>query len=101
MNFNEILDDINGWGLYQKRLYFILTFLFEIFATQNVVFMMFGGAAPKWHCDKILTMNNTIYNFDSNTSTVDNCTVYRTCEKVVYEEGLQSVATEVFAHQLW
>lgn len=89
MNFDEILDTVGGWGVYQKRIYFIFTFLFELFATQNVVFMMFGGASPEWHCD-----NDYDTNFAENNSS-DNCSIYRTCKTIVYHEDLQSVATEV------
>ena len=50
MEFNDILQKINGWGLYQKRMWFLFTIVAELAVTHDQMITMFAGAAPDWTC---------------------------------------------------
>jgi hypothetical protein len=61
----------------------------EAFFTSNMLFMMFGAAAPTWHCE-----------WENGTRSVGECEFYDSCPNVTYDEDLQSLMTEVRSSDL-
>jgi hypothetical protein len=56
----------------------------EALLTSNYLMIVFGAAAPSWHCNDT---NNAVLNISA-------C-AFDTCDNVIFSEQLTSVATEV------
>lgn len=50
--FDELMKDVGKWGLYQKGIWLGVMVIAEIPVSMNMVFMIFGGAAPEWKCQE-------------------------------------------------
>lgn len=61
----------------------------EALLTSNYLMIVFGAAAPSWHC-------NDTNNYVLNTS---DCVLDK-CDNVVFSEQLSSVATEVNVYRI-
>ena len=105
--FDDLLDDVRQFGPFQWRV-FIIASIFEAPAAMGLLFFVFGGANPGWHCEGLT--NTTLSSLtnstplilpispgetlsDSNHTKVDQC--LQECPVRVYNDDFTSVVTEV------
>ena len=105
--FDDLLDDVLQLGPFQWRM-FAIAGIFNAPAAMGLLFFVFGGANPGWHCEGLTNTtlssptNNTLLIVpispgetlsDSNHTKVDQC--LQECPVRVYNDDFTSVVTEV------
>ena len=106
-DFDDLIGDVRQFGPFQWRM-FAIAGIFEAPAAMGLLFFVFGGANPGWHCEGLtnttlsLPTSSTPLSVptspgktlsDSNNTQEDQC--LQECPVRVYNDDFTSVVTEV------
>jgi hypothetical protein len=101
--FEDLLDTVGHFGLYQIRIYLILTFM-DISNSQCMLFYVFGNVIPDWTCltyeglgNVTSLLNRTSSNSTNGTDPFKGLCTYEgaKCEAFHYDGRLKTIVTEV------
>jgi len=95
--FEDLIDDIGGFGCWQRVIYFII-YVAEIFGAFGMLAPVIIGAVPKWRCTAWFnSTGETVYNNRTNVNESDYFQCHKdgmTCAKYTYEDEFTSIVSE-------
>ncbi|XP_064651393.1 organic cation transporter protein-like isoform X2 [Lineus longissimus] len=100
--FEDLLDTVGHFGLYQIRIYLILTFM-DVSNSQCMLFYVFGNVVPDWTCLAYEGFGNVSSLLNATNSSLSNATdpfkglcKYEgaKCEAFHYDGRLKTIVTE-------
>ena len=92
MEFDGILDQLGGFGHWQ-RVIFVLISAMDIMGALTIIIPVYTGATPKWKCDSL--EKSSMLNVSENVSLTE-CVYNNTqCTSRTFYDDFTSIVSEV------